>query len=226
MNTAPTPRPMTMSLELQGAERTHLHGHWLVLARFVWATLTILILTFFFANIPVYFTQLHTICAGSLCAPWQLTPASARALQNAGISDNLYAIINLVLSLFSVLVWVAVAAFIAWRKSNDWLALLASLLLVAHGVQQFSGSPSTPLEYSSPAWYVPTSFLLPLDFTLYLLVFSLFPNGRFVPAWMRWLVTALIVLEVIFYLLTTSSWNTDTLLTSPLLRWFSSSFWS
>jgi hypothetical protein len=93
------------------------------------------------------------------------------------------------------------------------LASLAATL--AHGVQQFSGSSSTPLEYSSPAWYVPTSFLLLLDFTLYLLVFSLFPNGRFVPAWMRWLVTALIVLEVIFYLLTTSSWNTDTLLTSP-----------
>jgi hypothetical protein len=186
-----------------------------VLVRFVWGALSVLILVFFFANLPVYFSQLHTICAGSVCAPWQLTTASARALQNAGISVNLYSINNLVLSLFSVLVWVAVAAFIAWRKSNDWLALLASLLLVTQGVQQFSGSPSTPLEYSSPAWYVPTGFLLLLDFTLYLLVFSLFPNGRFVPAWMRWFVTALIVLEVIFYLLTTSSWNTETLLSSP-----------
>jgi len=208
-----------------------LHAHWLVLVRFVWAALIVLILAFFFANLPVYFAQLHTICAGSLCTPWQLTPANARALQNAGISVSLYAIFNLVLSLFSSLVWFAVAAFIAWRKSNDWLSLLASLLLVTQGVQQFSGSPSTPLQYSSPAWYVPTIFLFLLDFTLYLLVFSLFPNGRFVPGWMRWLVTALIVLAVIFYLLSTSSWNAETLLSSPtasqlLLIWVSIIGWA
>ncbi len=139
MNTVPTPRPMTVSLELQGAERTRLHGHWLVLVRFMWAALIVLILAFFFANLPVYFAQLHTICGGSVCAPWQLTPANARALQDAGISVSLYANFNLVLSLFSSLVWFAVAAFIAWRKSNDWLALLASLLHITHGVQQFSG---------------------------------------------------------------------------------------
>src|SRR6266699_1399590 len=215
MNTVPPPRPRTVSLELQGAERTRLHGHWLVLVRFMWAALIVLILAFFFANLPVYFAQLHTICAGSVCAPWQLTPANARALQDAGISVSLYANFNLVLSLFSSLVWVAVAAFIAWRKSNDWLALLASLLLVSQGVLQFSGSLSTPLEYSSNAWYMPTVFLFLLDTTLYLLVFSLFPNGRFVPAWMRWLVTAEIALAVIFSLWPTSSWNIETLLTSP-----------
>ncbi len=215
MNTVPTPRPMTVSLELQGAEQTRLHGHWLVLARFVWTALIVLILAFFFANIPVYFAQLHTICAGSACARWQLTPANARALQNAGISVSLYAIFNLLLSLFSSLVWVAVAAFIAWRKSNDWLALLASLLLVSQGVVLFSGSLSTPLEYSSTAWYLPSVFLLLLESTLYLLVFALFPNGRFVPTWMRWLVTAMIALGVIFSLLPTSSSNTETLLTSP-----------
>ncbi len=63
MNTAHTPRPMTVSLEPQGAEQTRLHSHWLVLARFVWTTLIVLILAFFFANLPVYFAQLHTICA-------------------------------------------------------------------------------------------------------------------------------------------------------------------
>jgi len=209
---------MTVSLEPQGAEQTRLHSHWLVLARFVWTTLIVLILAFFFANLPVYFAQLHTICAGSVCARWQLTPANARALQNAGISVSLYAIFNLVLSLFSSLVWFAVAAFIAWRKSNDWLALLASLLLVSEGAVQFSGSLSTPLGYSSTAWYIPTVFFLLLESTLYLLVLSLFPNGRFVPGWMRWLVTAEIASGVIFFLLSSSSPNIETLL-NPLTAW-------
>jgi len=209
---------MTVSLEPQGAEQTRLHSHWLVLARFVWTTLIVLILAFFFANLPVYFAQLHTICAGSVCARWQLTVANARALQNAGISVSLYAIFNLVLSLFSSLVWFAVAAFIAWRKSNDWLALLASLLLVSEGAVQFSGSLSTPLGYSSTAWYIPTVFFLLLESTLYLLVLSLFPNGRFVPGWMRWLVTAEIASGVIFFLLSSSSPNIETLL-NPLTAW-------
>ncbi len=216
METPTPPIPITVSQEHHGAEQTRLHSHWLVLARFAWAALIVLVLAFFLANIPVYFTQLQTVCIRSACAPWQLTPANAKALQNAGLSVSLYAIFSLALSLFSVLVWLAVASFIAWRKSNDWMALLASLLLVTQGVVQFSGSLSTPLGYSSPAWYVPTISLSLLDLVLYILVFSLFPNGRFVPAWMRWLVAAeipLVVILLVFWF--TSSSNTETLLTSP-----------
>jgi hypothetical protein len=213
MNVQHAPTGVTESPERHNS--TRVPGSWLLLARFGWVVLVVLTLGIFFASLPVYFTQLHTICAGSLCTPWQLTPTNARALQNVGISDSLYAIFNLVLSLFSVLVWIAIAAFIAWRKSNDWLALLASLLLVTQGVILFSGSPLTPLQYSSTAWYLPTVCLLLVNTTLYLLIFSLFPNGRFVPAWMSWLVTAEIALGVIFSLWPTSSWNIETLLTSP-----------
>jgi hypothetical protein len=213
MNVQHAPTGVTESPERHSSARVP--GNWLLLARFGWVVMVILTLGIFFASLPVYFTQLHTICAGSLCTPWQLTPTNARALQNAGISVSLYANFNLVLSLFSVLVWIAVAAFIAWRKSNDWLALLSSLLLVTQGVLQFSGSPSTPLQYSSTAWYLPTVFLILVDTTLYLLVFALFPNGRFVPGWMRWLVTVEIALGVIFSLWPTPSWNIETLSTSP-----------
>jgi signal transduction histidine kinase len=174
-----------------------LHGRWLLLARCLGVVLTVFLLAYFIANLPVYFVQLQTVCVHALCPHWQLTPANARALQNAGLSVSLYAIFGLALGLFSALVWFAVAAFIAWRKSSDWMAGLSSLFLVTAGVLLFSGGTMPPLAYSSPVWSVPTLSVFLLFSILYYLVFSLFPNGRFVPSWMRWLVAAQIALGVI-----------------------------
>src|SRR5437763_1573154 len=86
MNTAPTPRPMTVSLELQSMEPTRLHGRWLILARVACFTLIVLGLLFFFATPPVYSTQLQTICQTASCATGQLTPETAGILQNLGLS--------------------------------------------------------------------------------------------------------------------------------------------
>jgi signal transduction histidine kinase len=197
-----------------------LHDHWLLLVRSTSAVLTVFLLAYLLANIPVYFTQLQTVCVNMLCPRWQLTTANARAIQNIGLSVSQYAIFSLSLSLFAALAWFAVAGFIVWRKSNDRMALLASLFLITQEVLQFTGSPSPPLEYSSPAWHVPTIFLLLLDSLLYLLVFSLFPNGRFVPNWMPWLVTAQFILGGIVLFLPSSFSSTGLLftpLTTPLL---------
>jgi hypothetical protein len=45
-----------------------------------------------------------------------------------------------------------------------------------------SGSPATiPLEYGAPAWHAATMLVEILSIMLYVLVFALFPTGRFVP---------------------------------------------
>jgi hypothetical protein len=194
-------------------EMTSLNGNLLNFSRCAWLILIILILAFFLANIPVYFAQLHTVCIHPLCAHWQLTPTNVEALQKVGLSVTIYAVFNLILSLFSVLVWFAVSALIVCRKFNDWMTLLVSLLLVTQGVLQVSGSPATPLEYNSLAWHFPSVTLLLLDIVLYILVFSLFPNRRFVPRWMYWLVIAEIISATILSYFPMPSLNTDTRVT-------------
>jgi hypothetical protein len=161
-------------------------GRRLVLARAAWVTLAVLISAFFLANLPVYFTQLHTVCLHPPCARWQLTPASAHELGPLYLSPDGYALASLVLSVSSVLVWFAVAAVIAWRQSRQWLALLTSLLLIAQSVSTMSGTPVAPLHYSAPVWHLVTLSVGMLSLTLFLLVFTLFPTGRFVPGWMCW----------------------------------------
>jgi hypothetical protein len=43
------------------------------------------------------------------------------------------------------------------------------------------------------AWQIPSQFVDYLNYVLFFLVFSLFPNGHFVPRWTRWLVVGMAV---------------------------------
>lgn len=197
-----------------------LSGHWLLLARCAAAVLIVLLLAFFIANIPVYFAQLQTTCAHAPCRRWQLSPANESAIQHAGFSISQYATFTLTLNLLSTLIWFAIAALIAWRRSNDWLAGLASLFLITQAILTFTGIPSIPLAYSSPTWHVSTILLFLLDSLLYLLVFSLFPNGRFVPGWIVWpVITQFVLGSIVLFLPATLSTPEIffTPLTTPLL---------
>jgi hypothetical protein len=148
-------------------------------------------LAVFFANLPEIFAQLQIVCGGSACTLWQLTPTSMLALQQVGLTVQSYAIFSVALSVIYVFVWSTVGAIIAWRKSNDWMALLVAVLLVTTGVTgqslPFVFQPTTPSAASSSPWFVPTLVVIFLASFLFLLAFLLFPDGRFVPGWMRWL---------------------------------------
>jgi hypothetical protein len=158
----------------------------LALARIGWVTLAALLIAFFLANLPAYFAQLLIVCLHAPCARWQLTPASVQALGQFHISPGLYTLASLLICVASFLVWFAVAALIAWRQSRRWLALLTSLLLLAGGITNMSGTTVAPLYYGAPIGQLATLAVSILWFTLFLLVFALFPTGRFTPGWMRW----------------------------------------
>jgi hypothetical protein len=188
----------------------HLSGRALTLARVGWVILAAAMVAFFLANVNVLVAQTLTVCKRSPCARWQLTPASAPALEQLHVSPSVFALVSLIVSVFSALVWFAMAGVIAWRQSRQWLALLTSLLLITQGVTQMSGSTATPFEFSAPLWRLAFSLIAMLSMALYLLVFSLFPTGRFVPGWTRWAIalvgpTILVYFAYFGYLSTLSS---------------------
>jgi len=86
------------------------------------------------------------------------------------------------LTLASVVVCLVVSTLIAWRRPDDRMALIVALMLVTFGpiiaTSSVSASPSP--------WRVPNECLTFLALSLLVLVFLLFPNGQFVPRWMRW----------------------------------------
>ena len=83
---------------------------------------------------------------------------------------------------------------IFWRKSDDWMALLVALGVVALGTLYVTFS----LQGNPSAWQVLAIVLNGLGNGVFFLVCSLFPTGRFVPRWTRWLLPCWVVSGMLF----------------------------
>jgi hypothetical protein len=158
---------------------------------------------------PVYFAQLYSTHRD--CVVDCLTPANVQSLHALGISITAYAAYWVTVNLLFALVYFAVAALIFWRKSDDWMAWLASFSLVAFG----TSFPSIPMALAAvhPAWWLPVTLVGEdvLGFPSLIVFFFLFPTGRFVPSWTRWVAVgsaALFVFGAFFprTLLNISNW--------------------
>jgi hypothetical protein len=175
-----------------GPSDVHLSGSFRLLARGGWLVLVILTLAIFFASLPVYLTLLQTPCAGTACEYQQLTPGQIETLRGMGVSLDAYVGYTVALTLAVLVVCLAVSAVIVWRRPSDRMAFLVALLLVTLGpVVETTAVPQRP-----SAWQVPNECLMVLFLALFLLVFSLFPTGQFVPRWTGFLFVAFVVVQV------------------------------
>jgi hypothetical protein len=148
---------------------------------------------FFIAMLPAYYTVLQSVCTGATCGLAQPTPGSAQALQKLGLSVSTYATFTVALLIASELLCFAVGAVIFWRRSDDWMALLVALVVVAAFTY---GTIYVLNSYS--AWQVPAIILNVIGSGVLFLVISLFPDGRFVPRWTRWLLPCWVVSGMVF----------------------------
>jgi len=177
----------TISDQQRGERDTRLHGRRLFLARVLWGVIAIFELGVFvdglFGNVP----QLQIICTSS-CTSQQLSAAGVSTLQHIGLSLGDYVAFSLAVIIISTLLSYGIAALLVWRRSDDWMALLVSLMLMSFG----PGMLSNGVRFSH--WFEPvvaahlSSFLDQINLTILVLAFFLFPTGRFVPRWTRWIV--------------------------------------
>ena len=163
---------------------TQLHGYKLILARTAWIVITTVALVLWIADIQPGYAQYLTVCTQSICPNQLATPDMARALHSAGLSLQFYALYITTLSVVFVLIFFAIGVIIAWRKSDDWMALLVSLTLIILGTVNQTDYQQLASIY--PFTQVPGDLLQFLFTTLPFLVVFLFPNGRFVPRWTGW----------------------------------------
>ena len=144
-------------------------------------------LSIFIASLPAYLAQLQTICTGVTCvySYGQLTPGTAQALHNLGLSTGGYAVSILALAIASASVSFGVAALIFWRRSDDWMAMFVSLFLVIIGVNFSVQAQAILATNGQMAWYWSHTVLIGLGWVSLTLLLYLFPDGRFVPRWTR-----------------------------------------
>jgi hypothetical protein len=178
-----------------------MRGSWLLLSRMAWVAVAITALAIVVFSVPSSFEHYRSVCtaASEVCSERaldQATPDGVRALQEVGLSVRSYAILNVVIDKVFELVWFAVGAIIFWRRSDDRMALLTSMFLVAFGTVTVDPTAANTLISSHPAWWLPVQSVEIVGAVCVVLFFLLFPSGRFVPRWSRWLAVAWLAFQV------------------------------
>jgi signal transduction histidine kinase len=196
LNDALVPSQATRSSDRSGAPDTRLRGRRLILARVAWVTVVSLLVALFLARLPVYYTLLQTVCTGAICGYVQPTPDSAQVFQKLGLSVSAYAAFTLALTIALAFLCFTLGAVIFWRRSDDWMALLGALAVVASvalNANVFSMDMSSAWGWIAMVLYV-------FGGGLYVLVLSLFPGGRFVTRWAPWLLLCWVVAGFVYFM--------------------------
>ncbi len=175
---------------------------WLPLVRGAWVMCALLLMANFVTSIPAYYQLMRTVCTlpnPSNCATGQLTTDTVQAFAFLHFSLNTYAAFYVTLEVvLSLLPW-GFGLLIFWRKSDEWMGLFVSLLLVLFGgtgtvntlLGLWAGTQSPPLLstlfnlISGAEWIGLGAFLLT------------FPTGRFVPRW-SWLILAFWIISFVW----------------------------
>ena len=156
------------------------------LARTGWVLIALLTLALFAAGIPARIALF-------------LQNADRRSLYALGMTAATYGILTIVLDFVFILGHYAIALIIFLRRRRDWMALLVALALATNGVL-------IPLALVYEGLEVHLLMRGALNLVIYLGLVSaitllyVFPDGRFVPSWTRWLagLWALLCLPAVF----------------------------
>jgi hypothetical protein len=164
------------------------------LAQIVWGLILAASILLLAGAIPARFAQLNRTAFRLDVRTGALGPVEADLLSQVGISLPFYAGYVTALETLTALGGILVGAIIFWRKRDDWMAMFVSVALIT------LGTFPTPLMTSVLDYQPGLSFLVTaLQFIAIgpsFLIFYIFPDGRFVPAWTKWAALIWIIYSV------------------------------
>lgn len=193
-------------MRASGLKSTAPHGHRRLLARLACLAVAALAVGLFVFGLPVYFGELHTVCAGKHCfSSDQLSPTGVREFRTLGLSTFFYAAYFTALVVLTAAVYCALAVVIFLRRPNDRIALFVSLFLVVWGTA-FSDAFDM-LRTIHPGLWTPVQFVEVIGNSSFFLLFFLFPDGHFVPRLSSVLAALVIASQVVVYFFPDSPLN-------------------
>jgi hypothetical protein len=179
-----------MTVYTQPAPR--LEGRWLLAARVAWWATALATLAIWLASFSAYWLQLGRVTAA------ERTLFSYLPLFADASSEWMVDVLAMLIALSASLMSIALGAILFWRKPDERLAVYASLFLMGFGVIS-AGPLETLITALQPNW---TVHVLILQYIFAMLgivsLLFVFPNGRFIPAWTRWLFLGLIPWTLFF----------------------------
>ncbi len=197
--TRPLAPAQTAAVPERPVGSSRLSGRLLVLARAAWVCIALAAVCLFVLGVPAEFALLHEPCQTARCTTGQLPSAGLRALEDLGLSPDAFAAYLVALDAVFAAVCCAVAALIFVRRSDDRMGLFVSLALLTFGTSTFVFTLEA-LAVSYTIARLPVNALHLLGSVLFGLFLYLFPDGRFVPRWTRWVALAWIAWQLPRYL--------------------------
>jgi len=172
-----------------------LRGRWLVVAQTLWVVIATLALGLFVASLPGYVAKVLGL--NRLSEPVEAPAALIFGLDLLGVLG----------SVTTALVCLALGVVLFWRRSNDWMVIFVSSYLLLYGTIM-----AGPLEWAEDfysAWpALAVDVIQPLFLTTpTVALVVLFPDGRLVPRWTRWLVLSSVVLTAAILYLPLAFWG-------------------
>jgi hypothetical protein len=187
-----------------------LRGRRLRLLQTLWVVLVLIDLGTLFLNLLPYYHALFGVCSGPVTncqITDQLNTQTLATLKHAGFSLNTYAYYVIFWDLLTTLSFLLVGAVIIWHRSNTWMGLFVSYLLINLGSLGVSFAHINGLPTASSNPLINLLFILgnllgnlqtPLTYLCLAFFFFTFPDGRLVPRW-SWILASLWLVNVFFW---------------------------
>lgn len=179
--------PASTTQDTTDAGDTQLRGRWLIAAHVGWIALAVVIMTLNSIAAPSAGHEFLKECStGAQCAGLHLSAYDLRLLDQLGMSTRLFELYSMGWDIVSLLVYMAMAALIIWRRSADRMALFCAYMLLLTGGGTYTDILQQGLRPLSPLWYWPVQALTFIGLMSMLTFFLIFPRGQFTPRWTRW----------------------------------------
>ena len=183
-------------LNTQSKPDEKLKGGWLFIFRLVWVVVALISIILYIYALPLYFNEMSTLSNPSFGFTDGWTVQSVRnALAEIGMSSYDWAMANI--SIFTIFACISLlmGCLVFWRKSDDPMSLFTSLWLILFGLF-FNRIPNSLESKIQEPWLTLVAILALIPIIAFFLMGYLFPNGRFVPSWTRWLVPVFVGVNI------------------------------
>lgn len=172
MEAAVKPGEVEQRFDTTGANR--LYGRWLAAARALWSAVITAMVVALALAIP------HLISA-SFAVSSEFTEAAARL----GINPLAIGIFELVLGLLTMAIYLSVSLVLFFRRSDDWMVMLTSVMLATFGGSTISGL-MIYMPNTQPALQLMFDVLAGIGNATFVVFLFTFPNGQFIPRWTKY----------------------------------------
>jgi hypothetical protein len=155
------------------------------IAKVLWFAIVVFTVGLFVAALPARFAQL-------LSDPYDLEPG----LLALNLSIRGFAIYGIVMEVIVAIGFLLIGGLLFWRKPDDWMVILVSLTMVTYLITILT--VTTEVIEMNLSWSPLLSFMRAVGMIILVATMLLFPDGRFIPGWTRWVMLGWILYSLLW----------------------------